>query len=693
MSRIVGVDIGGTFTDLVLYDEASGRITVAKVPSTPSDQSAGLLSGIAALGIPVRDIGLIVHGTTVATNAVLERKGARCGLLMTEGFRDVLELRRRDRPDTYGLRGQFTPLVPREFRLEIKERVDAKGQVLEEPSDEEVRRAAETLLAKGAEVVIVSFLNAYANGANERKVRRVLERIWPNPYVVSAADVLPEIREFERTSTAVLNGYVQPMIDRYLSSLMGALKSQGYGEDVLLIQSNGGVMSQAVARRYSVNTIMSGPAAGVHAAAQIGKAAGETRIVTCDVGGTSLDIAVVADGRPAMAREASLEYGLPIRVPMLDIRSVGAGGGSVAWIDRAGMLQIGPKSAGADPGPACYGQGGGQPTVTDANVVLGRINAERPIGRGQRLRKDLAERAIGEQVGLPLGLSTVEAAWAILQVANNKIAASIRMLTVEQGYDPRDFALIAYGGGGPLHACALLRELEIVRAVIPPWPGLTSALGCVTANVQHDFVQNVNRLLDDLDPVEFYRLLHQYVDQGRKLIESERIQVLRVEPRFFADMAYDGQIHEVRTPLPDRPCGQAELQQAFEAAYTAQYGDTVVSGSGGRRPVRLVTARVSVVGIRPAISLAAPVPPPGATLARAKTGTRPAYFEGGFVEAAVYDRTLLPRDAEFSGPAIVEQADTTTVLMPDTVARVDALGNLIVSDRPVHGGGDRGAAR
>ncbi len=681
MSRIVGVDIGGTFTDLVLFDEASGRITVAKVPSTPADQSAGLLAGIAALGVAPREIGLIVHGTTVATNAVLERKGARCGLLMTEGFRDVLELRRRDRPDTYGLRGQFAPLVPREFRLEIKERVDAKGQVLEEPSDEDVRRAAETLLAKGAEVVVVSFLNAYANGANEQKVRRVLERIWPNPYVVSAADVLPEIREFERTSTAVLNGYVQPLIDRYLSSLMAALGRQGYGADVLLIQSNGGVMSQAVARRYSVNTIMSGPAAGVSAATQIGKAAGESRIITCDVGGTSLDVAVVVDGRPAMARDASLEYGLPIRVPMLDIRSVGAGGGSIARLDRAGLLQIGPQSAGADPGPACYGRGGRLPTVTDANLVLGRINPERPIGggAGRRLRPELAAQAIVEHVGQPLGLGAVEAAWGILQVANNKIAASIRTLTVEQGYDPRDFALIAYGGGGPLHACALLRELEIVRAVIPPWPGLTSALGCVTANVQHDFVQNANRRLEELDPVAFYRMLQEYVEQGRRLIESERIQVLRVEPRFFADMAYDGQIHEVRTALPDRPCGRDELRRAFESAYAAQYGDTVVGGNGARRAVRLVTARVSVVGIRPPISLAAPVPPDGATLADARTATRPVYFEGGFRDTAVFDRALLPRAAELAGPAIVEQGDTTTVLMPGAAARVDAAGNLIVS--------------
>lgn len=677
MAIVVGIDIGGTFTDLVLHDSATGRIHVAKVPSTPADQSIGLVAGLEALGVPIAEIGLIVHGTTVATNAVLERKGARCGLLMTKGFRDVLELRRRDRPETYGLRGQFTPLVPREYRLEIDERVDAQGNVLVEPSDEEVRRAAETLRAKGVEVVITSFLNAYANPANERKARRVLESLWPTPYVVSATEVLPEIREFERTSTAVLNGYVQPLIDRYLRNLMNTLRGRGYRNDVLIVQSNGGVISQELARRFSVNTILSGPAAGVNVAGRIGRLAGEPRLITCDVGGTSLDIALVVDGRPAMAREVSLEYGLPIRVPMLDIRSVGAGGGSIAWIDRAGMLQIGPQSAGAEPGPACYGQGGTQPTVTDANLLLGRINADAPIGRkaGFRFDKAAAERAIATAIGTPLELDPIQAAWAILQVANHKIAAAIRMLTVEQGHDPRDFALLAYGGGGPLHACALLRELEIPRAVIPPWPGLTSALGCVVADVQHDFVQNVNRRLDDLDPVAFYRLLQEHVERGRTLIGQERIPVLRVEHHFFADMTYDGQIHEVRTPLPNRPCGRDELQRAFEIAYAAQYGDTV-----GKRAVRVVTARVVVVGVRPPITLDAPLNGDATDLAGARRGIRPVYFEDGFQATPVYDRWRLPRGTVLAGPAVIEQSDTTTVLSPGARARLDEHGNLIVEE-------------
>jgi len=443
------------------------------------------------------------------------------------------------------------------------------------------------------------------------------------------------------------------------------------------VQSNGGVMSQEVARRFSVNTILSGPAAGVNVAGRIGQQAGEPRLITCDVGGTSLDIAIVVDGRPAMAREVSLEYGIPIRVPMLDIRSVGAGGGSIAWIDRAGVLQIGPKSAGAEPGPVCYGRGGTQPTVTDANLVLGRINAEAPIGRtaGFRFDKSAAGRAIDTVIGRPLGLDTVQAAWAILQVANNKIAAAIRMLTVEQGYDPRDFALMAYGGGGPLHACALLRELEIARAVIPPWPGLTSALGCVAADVQHDFVQNVNRKLDDLDPIAFYRLLQDAVERGRALIESERIPVERVEAHFFADMAYDGQIHEVRTALPARPCGRDELQHAFEAAYTAQYGDTV-----GKRAVRVVTARTQVVGVRPAVSLSAPVNGTAISVSAAERGTRQVYFQDGFLDTPVYERDHLPRGASLAGPAIIEQGDTTTVVQPGMGAKVDVHGNLILAE-------------
>ena len=675
MSVLVGVDVGGTFTDLVMQREETGTLEVAKVPSTPSDLVIGLVNGLRSLDVDFSDIGLIIHGTTVATNAILERKGASCGLIMTEGFRDVIELRRRDRPHTYGLRGQFKPLVPRHCRLEVAERIDYQGNQIQKPDKETLRHAAQILLDKDVEVVIVSFINAFANPANEIFAREILEEVWPNSYVVSAAEVLPEIREFERTSTAVLNGYVQPLISRYLRNLMETLNRNGFGSDVLLVQSNGGVMASSVSQRYSVNTILSGPAAGVNAALRLGQAAGELNLITCDIGGTSLDLAVVVDGQPATARETNLEYGLPIRIPMLDIRTVGAGGGSIAWIDRAGVLCIGPKSAGADPGPACYDQGGVLPTVTDANLVLGRINPDNPIGReaGRKLDKGAAENAIEEIIGRSLGMSAVQAAWAILQVANHKIASSIRTLTVEQGRDPRDFTLFAYGGAGPLHAAALIEELEIARAIIPSLPGITSAMGCLMADVRHDFVVTINALLDSLDPESLYRIFEDHRKQGQRLIDSEGIAVKQVEAHLAANMAYDGQIHEVRTLLPSTPCDRKMIQEAFLTTYAAQYGVTV-----GEHPIRLLTLRTSVVGIRESIRSHPMGQAPDTSLKVALITERPVYFEGGFRDCPVYHRDDLPRESEFKGPAVIEQDDTTTVVEPNSMVKVDSVGNLMI---------------
>ena len=675
MAIHVGVDVGGTFTDVVLYDDQTGDVRVAKVPSTRDDHSQGLLDGLDALPVDPADIDLLVHGTTVATNAVLERSGARCGLLMTKGFRDVIELRRRDRPDTYGLKGRFEPLITRDRRLEVTERTDYRGEVLARPDRGEVLRAVEELLANDVEAIIISFLHSYANPSNERRVKELVEEVWPNPYVVASSEILPEIREFERTSTAVLSGYVQPLVDRYLRSLTEKLRARGYGRDVLIVQSNGGLMSQRLARRYSVNTILSGPAAGVIAARQVGLSTGDENLITCDVGGTSLDIAVAARGGVATAQDMDLEYGLPIRTTMLDVRSVGAGGGSIAWIDRAGILQIGPHSAGADPGPVCYGQGGTRPTVTDANVVLGRIGPERPIGReaGWVFEKGGAETAIRETIAEPLGLSTMEAAWAILQVAHDRIAASLRLMTVERGHDPRDFALVAYGGAGPLHACAVLRELEISKALIPPWPGITSALGCITAEIRHDFARSLNVRLDELDAARFYSDLERQVVEGRELIEREGVNVASVDVAYQADMAYEGQVHEVRAPLPARRCDRDGIREAFERAYSAQYGNKI---SG--RPVRIVTTRVSVIGVRRRSAEWNGFGSEAAPLDQASIGRRPVYFDNGFVECPVYERGLLGAGVRIDGPAVIEQPDSTTVVEPGTSAVVGPGGTLIV---------------
>jgi N-methylhydantoinase A len=675
--HIVGIDVGGTFTDLVWLDEGSGAVSTVKVPSTPADQSVGLLHGLEALGVPLDSLQIIVHGTTVATNAVLERQGAVCGLLTTAGFRDLLELRRRDRPDTYGLKGQFEPLIPRHRRLEVTERSDYQGHILHPINDQEVEAKARELLAKGAEAVVVSYLHAYVNPTNEQRTREILERIWPNPYIVLGSEVLPEFREFERTSTAVVSAYVQPLIDRYLRSLAERLRDKGYHRDILLIQSNGGVMSLEVSRRFSVNTVLSGPAAGVIAAKSIAETAGFSNIITCDMGGTSLDISLVAAGQPAATSEIALGYGIPIRVPMLDITTVGAGGGSMAWIDRGGYLQIGPQSAGADPGPACYGRGGDAPTVTDANLVLGRINAHAPFGsdRSWRLDVALAEQAIATRIGTPLGLSSLEAARAIVEVANAKIAGSIRKISVERGHDPRDFVLVAFGGGGPLHASALLRELGLSRVMVPYYPGLTSALGCIMADARHDFLQTINCRVDDLDMAELHHLCQQHVAEGTDLLETEGIAIAQVTAMFQADMVYDGQIHEVRTPLPSATVSRAELMQAFETCYQTQYGDTL-----GNRPMKVNTLRTTVIGVRPPVSLRPATVATGASLEAAQHGVRPVYTQHGFVECPIYWRERLPLGAVLTGPAVIEQADTTTFVEPAIVVHVDTQGNLIMQE-------------
>lgn len=675
--HIVGIDVGGTFTDFVLLDEDNGTVTTAKVPSTPADQSVGLLHGLEALGVSLSDLQVIVHGTTVATNAVLERRGAVCGLLTTEGFRDVLELRRRDRPDTYGLKGTFEPLIPRDKRLEVTERTDYQGTILQPVDEAEVATRAQELLAHGVEAVVVSFLHAYANPTNEQRARQILERIWPNPYIVTASEVLPEFREFERTSTAVVNAYVQPLIDRYLRSLAQQLRDQGYNRDILLIQSNGGVMSLEVSRRFSVNTVLSGPAAGVIAARAIAERAGFTNVITCDMGGTSLDVSLVAAGQPATTSEINLDYGIPIRVPMLDITTVGAGGGSIAWIDRGGYLQIGPQSAGAAPGPACYNRGGTEPTVTDANLVLGRISSASRFGSTLTWRLDLsrAEEAINEHVGTPLGLPLLEAARAIVAVANAKIAGSIRMISVERGHDPRDFVLVAFGGAGPLHASALLRELGLSRVIIPYYPGLTSALGCIMADARHDFLQTINRRVADLDLTHIHRVFQQHFEEGQSLLQQEGITTERVHALFQADMAYDGQIHEVLTPLPSNTLSQEELTTAFETRYHAQYGDTL-----GNRPIKVTTLRTTVIGIRPKTPLTPGPPDVAARVEDARQDSRPVYIDDAFMDCPVYRRDQLPWGASLLGPAIIEQADTTTFVDPGLRVQTDTDGNVIIQE-------------
>jgi len=674
----VGVDVGGTFTDVFLLDEAAGRIQVAKVPSTRHDQARGFADGVAKLVQP-GEIGTVVHGTTVGTNALLERKGARTGIIATKGFRDVLEMRRRDRPQTWGLWGQFAPVVPRNLRLEVDERTLADGSVRESVDPAEVKAAARTLLAAGAEAVAITFINAYANPENERRALAAVRDVWPNDFVTASSDILPEIREFERASTAALNAYLQPPVGSYLRRLEDRLRGDGFLGQILIVQSNGGVMTVDSAARRPVRTALSGPAAGVIACRHIAAAAGFPNVVTCDMGGTSFDVSLIAGGEPALSAQTSIDFGMVVRTPMIEITTIGAGGGSIAWIDRGGILQIGPESAGSDPGPVAYGQGNDRPTVTDANVVLGRIDAERPIGgKLARLDAAAAAEAIRKHIGAPLGLETMAAAEAIVKVANSRMAGAIRLVSIERGHDPRKFAAMPFGGGGGLHVGALIKDIGLASALVPRFPGVTSALGCVIADMRHDYVRTVNRLLDDLDLGEIGGMIAEIGSDGRSVLDQAGIDFEGRSLSVEFDMSYLGQTHTVAAVLPgDFFAGAAiaseHIRTAFETAYRSAYGRLL-----DRIPIRVLNLRLAAIGRRRKFDLGLLAPPEGGSLAEARRATRRIWIDGGWHEAGIYRRLDLPLGAIVPGPAVLEQPDTTILIDPDLVGEVDRFGNLIV---------------
>ena len=676
---IVGVDVGGTFTDLFLFDPATSRFRTAKVPSHRGDEAVGFMDGLRALGGPA-GFEAIVHGTTVGTNALLERKGARLGVITTQGFRDVLEMRRRDRPATWGLWGEFRPVAERDMRIEVPERTLANGTIHTAVDVAAVEAAARDLLARGAEACAIVFINSYANPANERAAAAALRRIWPTPHVSVSSEILPELREFERASTTALNAYLQPVVASYLGKLEGALDGAGFGGRFHIVQSNGGIMSTATARAIPARTALSGPAAGVIAAAAIARAAGFENAITCDLGGTSFDVSLVTGGRMALAAQATIDFGLVIRSPMIEITTIGAGGGSIAQVDRGGLLQVGPESAGSRPGPVCYGQGNTRPTLTDANLVLGRINADRPIGGAlSRLDVDGAKAAIAAHVGTPLGLDAMQAAEAIVRVANARMAGAIRLVSIERGHDPQHFVALPFGGGGALHVGALIKEVGLKAALVPRFPGVTSALGCVIADVRHDQVRTLNLSLEGLDAAALDARMVAEAAAARAVVEAAGLPFSRLDIRFELDMHYAGQTHTVGVPLPVRVIGgttgvsEAVIRTAFEAAYRQAFSRLLPG-----LPIRIVTLRTAAIGVRPDFDLAALAPPADATLDGAARGARQAWFDGAWHAATIWSRLDLPVGALVHGPAILEQPDATVVVDPDLTARVDRFGNLII---------------
>ena len=669
---VVGVDIGGTFTDCLLLDPSTGAFSVAKVPSTPDDQSIGFMQGLKALRCDLSSTQSVVHGTTVATNAVLERKGARCGLITTRGFRDILELARRTRPQLFGLTGEFEALIPRELRTEVRERTDADGEILEPLDEADVARAVAYLRSMGVESIAVHFMHAYANPVNESRCLEIVRKLWPNGHVSLGSDLLPEIREFERGTVAALNAYVQPLISGYVGRLSQRLRDDGFARELLIMQGNGGMMDAPLASRHAVHTVMSGPAEGAIAAAHIGVAAGFPNLITCDMGGTSFDVSVIVDGVPAVSREKSIDYAIPLRIPMVDIHTIGAGGGSIARITAGGMLQVGPQSAGAQPGPICYGRGGREPTVTDANLLLGRLDTSRINGVARPASVAAVRGAIERAIGEPLGLDAEAAADAILAVANASMAEAIRFVSVEKGFDPRDFAIFAFGGAGPLHASVLARELGVPRILVPLFPGITSALGCVLADVRHDFGVTVNRPMRDVEGAWADGLLAGQVQAGRDLIEREAVQVTRIDVLHEADLQYQGQTHVMRVVVASPGFDPDVVLASFARLYRDRFDVDLSEMTPMLAALRttVLGRRVSTGGLRLSSDVAGVRPP---------RRVRRARFDGAWLEATIVARDSLRQGDTLTGPAIVEQLDTTTVIEPGDVAVIDSQGNLVIT--------------
>ena len=677
MSISIGVDTGGTFTDLVLSNRSSGRQVIHKLPTTPDDPARGILDGVRALldkaETPADAVSLFVHGTTLATNAVLQHRCARTGMLATPGFRDVLEIGRQRRPSFYNLSvPKPAPPVSRDCVVEIGGRLDERGNVVTPLDEDAVRQAAETLKEKQVAAIAICFMHAYANPQPEERARDILRECWPEVYICTSSAVLREFREFERFASTSVNASLLPVIDRYLEDLVAGLRGIGIAAAPLVMQSNGGAVSVATVRASPINTFFSGPAGGVIASAQLGQRTDQPDMISFDMGGTSTDVCLIRDGR--LTKRGVREMGgFPVRIPTLDIHTIGAGGGSIAWVDPGGLLKVGPQSAGADPGPALYGRGGTDATVTDANVALGRLSGGSLIGGAMTVYPEKSEEAL-TTLGAKVGLNTVDVAAGIIEIVNVNMMGAVRVVSIERGEDPRNCALVAFGGAGPLHAVEIAQEIGIARVVVPPRPGIMSAIGLVDADRRGDF--SVTRLVsatdDNLDGLrEGMDIL---AKDGAGWQQSEGLAADGLAHEWGADLRYAGQAFELTLPVAEGRIDAAALQ-SLTAEFHRQH--EITNGYAmPDHPVEIVTLRLGVIALHSSAEepdIAAAVAP----VADAVASRRKVWFrDSGFVETPVYDRDRLAPGHEFSGPAIVEQTDSTTVVPPSANVTVDAAGCL-----------------
>jgi N-methylhydantoinase A len=665
----VAVDVGGTFTDICIMDEATGLIRIEKTSST-RDPIDGIMSGVAKAGIDLARVALFSHGTTVATNALITRRLPRTAMVSTKGFRDVIEIRRANKEDLWDTyKDVVKPYVPRRDRLTVPERVDAAGRIVEPLDEAAAREIARVLKRRGVAAIAVCFMNAYLNGENERAMRAILAEEMPDVPVSISSEVLPEIFEHERFSTTVANAVLSPVVVDYTSRLGDRLAAEGYARDLLLLHTGGGVMTPASVKDFAARLAGSGIAAGAIASRYIAGLCGFRNSIGLDMGGTSTDVSLAYEGQSRVTKDWYIEFGYPIRFASIEVLTIGAGGGSLAWIDEAGSLRNGPQSAGAFPGPACYGNGNAEPTNTDANVTLGRLGTSLAGGKVS-LDPALASAAVEEGVAKPFGLGLHEAADAILRVANANMSDAVRLISISRGYDPRDFALVAFGGAGALHGVDVARELAIPIVIVPPNPGVTSALGCLLVDMQHDFSESCMVGADEAEPADiearFDRLEKEAVDRlAHEGVTPENIVLQR-----SIDMMYRGQWRSLAVSAP-RPIGPIpDLVETFHTEHQREY-----NFRRDDAPVSFFRINLKAIGVVPKAEFVVHAPT-GVT--PQPVGRRPVWFEGEALDTPVFRRDDLAAGFRFAGPAIVEQVDATTVVPPGAAAEVDNYLNIII---------------
>ncbi len=689
----LGVDIGGTFTDAILIDESTGEVRTSKVPSTPDDPSRGFLNAATRIlketGVAPEQLSYVVHATTVATNSIIEGKLAPTGFVTTEGFRDMLEIQRQIRSSLYNIHFKKPqPLVPRYRCFGVPERLDAKGNVVTPLDEAAVRRVARELKDSGVESVAVCLLHSYVNPAHEERVGEILREVFPENAVSLSCEVAPDFREYFRASTTVINAGIRPVVGRYLERIESRLREQGVSASLLLMQSSGGVYTFAAGAEKPVYMVESGPAAGVIAASYLGSQLGKTNLLSFDMGGTTAKVGLIQGGVPQITKEYEVGAdasasghgakggGYPLRTPVIDLVEIGAGGGSIAWVDGGNLLRVGPQSAGADPGPVCYGAGGTEPTITDANLVLGRIDPNYFLGGEISLDVDAARAAIEERCGRPLGMDVVEVAHGIVEIANAAMAGALRRISIQRGFDPRDFALVAFGGAGPLHANRLAAELNIPTVIVPRSPGTFSAMGLLATDLKHEFNATMIRRIDERDAGDLVETFKHLQQQGRAALEREGVSAADMRFNRLMDLRYVGQSYELAIGVEDpelAACELARLVEEFHREHRRAYGFNAPD-----EPVEVATLRLGAVGdiSKPALQELELGGKPDS----ARKSAREVYFAeiGAYVSCPIFDRYKLGTGSHILGPGIVEEMDSTTLAHLGYSAHVDSFANLLI---------------